>query len=57
MSNKNDKIDLTIGGFVPLTTIDFPDHLSAVIFCQGCPYRCIYCHNPDIGGLFQSAKF
>jgi anaerobic ribonucleoside-triphosphate reductase activating protein len=39
---------IEIGGFVPLTTIDFPHHLSAVIFCQGCPYRCHYCHNPDL---------
>lgn len=39
---------IIIGGFVPLTTIDFPDHLSAVIFCQGCPFRCHYCHNPNL---------
>lgn len=39
---------INIGGFVPLTTIDFPSHLSAVIFCQGCPFRCHYCHNPAL---------
>lgn len=39
---------LAIGGFVPLTTIDYPEHLSAVIFCQGCPFRCSYCHNPSL---------
>lgn len=39
---------IIIGGFVPLTTIDFPDHLSAVIFCQGCPLHCHYCHNPTL---------
>ena len=39
---------LVVGGFVPLTTIDFPDHLSAVIFCQGCPFNCPYCHNQDL---------
>ncbi len=39
---------LIVGGFVPLTTIDFPEHLSAVIFCQGCPFRCSYCHNPTL---------
>ncbi|MCO6432059.1 MAG: anaerobic ribonucleoside-triphosphate reductase activating protein [Deltaproteobacteria bacterium] len=37
--------ELKVGGLVPLTTTDLPGHLSAVIFCQGCPWRCRYCHN------------
>jgi len=40
--------DLVIGGFTPLTTIDYPDQLSAVIFLQGCPWRCGYCQNADL---------
>ena len=36
---------LRIGGLTPLTTIDFPGKLAAVVFCQGCPWRCNYCHN------------
>ena len=36
---------MNIGGFVPFTTIDFPEKISAVIFCQGCPFRCPFCHN------------
>ena len=36
---------LRIGGFTPLTTIDYPGELAAVVFCQGCPWRCHYCHN------------
>ncbi|EGV19474.1 anaerobic ribonucleoside-triphosphate reductase activating protein [Thiocapsa marina 5811] len=36
---------LRIGGFVPLTTIDYPGELAAVIFLQGCPWRCRYCQN------------
>ena len=39
---------LIVGGFVPLTTIDFPGRLAAVVFCQGCPWRCPYCHNPHL---------
>ncbi len=39
---------LRVGGFTPLTTLDFPDRLSAVVFCQGCPWRCGYCHNPHL---------
>jgi pyruvate formate lyase activating enzyme len=36
---------LRVGGFVPLTTIDYPGELAAVIFLQGCPWRCRYCQN------------
>ena len=39
---------LRIGGFVPFTTTDYPGALAAVIFCQGCPWRCGYCHNPHL---------
>ncbi len=36
---------LRVGGLVPLTTIDYPGELAAVVFCQGCAWRCRYCHN------------
>ena len=39
---------MNIGGLLPFTTIDFPGKLSAVIFTQGCPLRCPYCHNPEL---------
>jgi len=39
---------LRIGGFIPFTTTDYPGKLSAVVFCQGCPWRCVYCHNPHL---------
>jgi len=39
---------LAVGGLVPFTTIDFPGRLAAVVFCQGCPWRCNYCHNPHL---------
>ncbi|WP_444928025.1 anaerobic ribonucleoside-triphosphate reductase activating protein [Microbulbifer sp. TRSA002] len=38
---------LRVGGFTPFTAIDFPGALSAVVFCQGCPWRCRYCHNGE----------
>lgn len=39
---------LDIGGLTPFTTIDFPGQLSAVLFTQGCPWRCDYCHNKPL---------
>lgn len=40
--------ELVVGGLAPFTTIDFPGRLAAVVFCQGCPWRCGYCHNPHL---------
>ncbi len=42
---------LALGGMVPFSTDDFPDLLSAVLFTQGCPLRCRYCHNPHLQPL------
>jgi len=39
---------LRVGGLVPLTSIDYPGELAAVVFTQGCPWRCVYCHNPEL---------
>ena len=33
---------------MPFTTVDFPGRLAAVVFCQGCPWRCGYCHNTHL---------
>lgn len=41
-------VALRVGGVTPLTTIDFPDRLAAVVFMQGCPWRCGYCQNPGL---------
>jgi len=40
--------DLQVGGVTPMTTIDFPGELAAVIFCQGCPWQCRYCQNSHL---------
>lgn len=40
--------DIRIGGFTPLTSIDYPGELAAVLFCLGCPWRCAYCQNPEL---------
>ena len=40
--------ELEIGVYVPLSTTDLPGQLAAVVFCQGCPWRCGYCHNPHL---------
>ena len=39
---------LHVGGLTPLSSSDWPGELCAVVFCQGCPWRCGYCHNPGL---------
>ena len=39
---------LAIAGLTPLSTCDWPGHLVATVFLQGCPWRCTYCHNAGI---------
>ena len=39
---------LQVGGLVAFSATDFPGRLSAVVFVQGCPWRCHYCHNPHL---------
>jgi pyruvate formate lyase activating enzyme len=39
---------LRVGGLTPCSATDWPGQLSAVVFCQGCPWRCGYCHNPHL---------
>lgn len=39
---------MRIGGFLPQSLIDYPGKIAAVIFTQGCNFRCGYCHNPEL---------
>jgi pyruvate formate lyase activating enzyme len=39
---------MRIAGFQPLTLLDYPGKVAATVFTQGCPFRCAYCHNPEL---------
>ncbi len=39
---------LRIAGLTPFSTIDWPGHMAATLFLQGCPWDCFYCHNPAL---------
>ena len=45
---------MRIGGLQKFSLIDYPGLISAVIFTQGCNFRCPYCHNPQ---LVQPERF
>ena len=36
---------MLIGGFLPFTLSDYPGKSAAILFTQGCNYRCPFCHN------------
>lgn len=40
--------DIRIGGLERLSLCDWPGQLAAVLFLQGCPWDCGYCHNPHL---------
>jgi len=39
---------MRIGGFQPFTLSDFPGCVAAIVFTQGCNFRCPYCHNGEL---------
>ncbi len=39
---------MIISGFHKFTLIDYPNKISAIIFLQGCNFRCGFCHNPEL---------
>lgn len=39
---------MLIGGLHKVSLINYPGKISAVVFTQGCVFRCPYCHNPEL---------
>lgn len=37
-----------ISGFQKLTLLDYPEHLAAILFLDGCNFRCPFCHNSEL---------
>jgi len=42
---------LAVAGMTSLSTVDWPGRLVATVFLQGCPWRCTYCHAPDLAAV------
>lgn len=39
---------MNIAGLVKTSLVDYPGKIAAVIFTQGCNFRCTYCHNSSL---------
>ncbi|HOV70033.1 MAG TPA: anaerobic ribonucleoside-triphosphate reductase activating protein [Clostridia bacterium] len=44
---------MKIGGIQKSSLIDYPEHISAVIFTVGCNMNCFYCHNKRLLRAFD----
>ena len=42
---------IKIGGLETFSAVDFPNKIAAVVFMQGCPWRCPFCYNTNLQGL------
>ena len=39
---------MLIGGLQKSSMLDYPGKIAAIVFTQGCNFRCGYCHNPEL---------
>lgn len=39
---------MKIGGLQKTTLLDYPGKVAAIVFTQGCSFRCFFCHNPEL---------
>lgn len=54
---------MKIAGVYPTSLLDYPGHISTILFAQGCNFKCPYCHNSqlitfisDTENLLEQAK-
>lgn len=41
-------LQVNFGGFVPVSTVDWPGRAVCTVFLRGCPARCAYCQNTPL---------
>ncbi|MBS4773478.1 MAG: anaerobic ribonucleoside-triphosphate reductase activating protein [Proteobacteria bacterium] len=49
--------NLLVGGVETFSAVDFPGKLAAVVFLQGCPWRCPFCYNTDLQPVGKATDF
>lgn len=51
-------MEIKIGGFQKLTTLDYPGKLAAMVFTEGCNFRCPFCQNSELViGMGHDAEY
>ncbi len=54
---RDDRLNVNLGGIVPLSTVDWPGRAALVVFLRGCPLRCPHCHNRQLQSGESSVPF
>ena len=49
--------EIVVGGVEKFSAVDFPGMLTAVVFMQGCPWKCPFCHNASIREILKENDF
>ncbi len=47
---------INIGGIERFSLVDYPGQVAAVIFLQGCPWRCPFCYNTELQKIGQNGN-
>ncbi|MEK7167376.1 MAG: anaerobic ribonucleoside-triphosphate reductase activating protein [Patescibacteria group bacterium] len=49
---------MKVGGLQPVTLLDYPKKVAAIVFTSGCGFRCPFCYNPHLvlPGLMKKNK-
>lgn len=57
MSATGNMSKIVVGGVEKFSAVDFPGVLTAVVFMQGCPWKCPFCHNASIRPILKENDF
>lgn len=49
--------EINVGGVETFSMVDYPGKLAAVVFMQGCPWRCPFCHNTELQKIGKASGF
>lgn len=47
---------MNIAGIQKLTLLDYPGHTAAIVFLNGCDFKCPFCHNAEIININNDSK-
>ena len=57
MSATGNMSKIVVGGVEKFSAVDFPGVLTTVVFMQGCPWKCPFCHNASIRPILKENDF